>query len=70
MHMNTGDTGGGAEGAGQEKDAVGRDTVKAESPEESAHEHYKAVEAAAAAAARRKQDERAQVFLTPLSHIC
>ena len=64
------DASGGADGAGQEKYGGGRDVVKAESPEDSAQAHYKAVTAAAAAAARREQDLRMQVAETPLQCRC
>ena len=60
------DASGGADCAGHEKYSGGRDVVKAESPEESAQAHYKAVTAAAAAAARHEQDLRMQVAETPL----
>lgn len=62
------DGSGGADGAGQEKYTSGRDVVKAESPEESAQAHYKAVTAAAAAAARHEQGLRMQVAKIPLRY--
>ena len=59
------DARGEAEGVGQEKDSAGRDLVKAESPEESAHEQKNAVAAAAAAAARHEQSLQMQVAQAP-----